>query len=114
MESRDVEKLNIDLLRIFGWQVEIAEQDESLGVSGKYLRLYRVSRPGQPDCKKSYVGPIPIDITNQPVAIPEYRKKFGPPNPGALKLSRPPATPPQASAPWIPSETLPFQCIFLC
>lgn len=62
MEGRDVQQLNIDLLRIFGRQVEIAEQDESLGVSGKYLKLYRVTRPGQPDCKKSYVGPMPIDI----------------------------------------------------
>ncbi|MDX9669554.1 MULTISPECIES: hypothetical protein [unclassified Pseudomonas] len=62
MENRDVEKLNIDLLRVFGWQVEVAEQDESFGVSGKYLKLYRVTRAGHPDCKKSYVGPMPIDI----------------------------------------------------
>ncbi len=46
MESRDVEQLNIDLLWVFGWQVQTAKQDESFGVSGKYLRLYRVTRPG--------------------------------------------------------------------
>lgn len=62
LENRDIEQLNVDLLGMFGWWVETAEQLDCTGLPIQYLRLYRVSRPGQPGSKKTYVGPMPIDI----------------------------------------------------
>lgn len=38
-------------------------------------------------------------VTHQSVTIPEYRKEFGPPNRGTIKLSRPPATCPACHQP---------------
>ncbi|QHE97948.1 hypothetical protein LCG56_05690 [Pseudomonas cannabina pv. alisalensis] len=62
MERRDIEQLNIDLMGMFGWWVDIAEQLDCDGLQSQYLRLYRVSRADQPSSKKTYIGPMPIDM----------------------------------------------------
>lgn len=60
MNTRNVEKLNIELGAIFGWRVEVAEQRSEYEAPGYHLKLYRMAYPSRPGSKDLYLGPMPI------------------------------------------------------
>ncbi|MDC6379928.1 hypothetical protein BW687_007030 [Pseudomonas graminis] len=62
MEINDLDALNNELLTTFGWRVEVAEQQSQYEPPGKHLKLFRVERPGQPNSKEIYLGPMPIEM----------------------------------------------------
>ncbi|MBA2923020.1 hypothetical protein G9Q84_08960 [Pseudomonas sp. P7] len=62
METKDLESLNTELLATFGWRIEVADQESQYEPDGKHLKLFRVEHPGQPNSKKTYLGPMPIEM----------------------------------------------------
>lgn len=62
MDAQDLESLNAELMKTFGWLVEVSEQQSQYEPSGLHLKLFRFDRPGQPGSKKTYLGPMPLDM----------------------------------------------------
>jgi hypothetical protein len=62
METKDFDVLNTELLRTFGWRVEVAEQQNQYEPPGKHLKLFRLERPDQLNSKEIYLGPMPIEM----------------------------------------------------
>lgn len=68
MNIRNVEKINVDLGAIFGWRVEVAEQQSEYEAAGYHLKLYRMASPSRPGSKELYLGPMPIDIPDYAIS----------------------------------------------